>query len=334
MTVKAKNDQSLASILGTVTKAHGERAVVRPTDNLDMYRIKKIPTGILAVDIALEGGLPVGKMVEFFGPESSGKTSVAMRTAGEMLRDTANIKEVVYVDAENGFDPVMAAKSNVDVDRLHFSYPDSAEEVFEVLEMLISAQDLGLVIVDSVAAMTSRAEIEGDYGDSHMGVMARLMSSGLKKLNRKMQEVGSQTTIIWINQIREKIGTMSYGPQTTTTGGRALKFYCGTRLEVVRTGAVKQQEDIVGHSVKVKVAKNRYAPPYRTASFDILYETGVSNEGTLLDLAICDGLVTQAGSWYSLGATGEKLGQGRLNVLQSLKDDPALYQDLLKAVTL
>lgn len=322
---KAKSN-NLDDLMVGIRKDHGDRALIESTE--EYYSVEKMPTGILALDKELEGGIAVGRMTEMFGPESGGKTGLSLSVAAQVL---ARGKKVVYMNLENGFDPVLARKCGVDPDLLHFSEPETAEEVFEIIELLVTADDLGLIIVDSVAAMVPRAEIEGDYGDSHVGVMARIMSAGLKKLNRYMQEVDSQVSVIWINQIRETIGGFGYGPKTTTTGGRGLKFYCGTRLNVARVGSVKQGEDVIGHKVQVKIDKNRYAPQFRKAEFDIIYATGISNESTILDLAVEKGLVKKSGSWYADATTGEQLGQGKLAVLEKLRQEPDLANRLVEA---
>jgi recombination protein RecA len=309
--------------MGTITKVHGASSLVSLAAEPD-FTVPRQPTGVFAIDDALDGGFPKGRMVELAGPEGGGKSSISLRTAAEAQKEG----RVVLIDAENGFDPIMAEKSGVNIRDLYMSQPDTAEQALEILEMLVVADDISLIIVDSVAALLPRAELEGDYGDAHVALLPRLLSQGMRKLGRKMQEVDSQATLIWINQLREKIGTFGYGPTTISPGGRALKHACATRLEVTRMGQVKQGEDIIGHTVLVKVNKARTSPPGRRAQFDIIYSTGIANESTVLDLAVKQELVDKSGSWYTDKTTGQKLGQGRLGASEFLRLNPDVMESI------
>lgn len=322
-----KKTRSLEEIQAEIAKTHGERAVVVLGEDADLS-IERIPSGIIALDIALGGGYPKGKMVEIFGPEGSGKSSISLR----LMAEAQKFGRCVYIDAENSFDPMIAASSGVDLDSLVVSQPESSEQTLEIIEMVLGADDVSAIVVDSVAGMVPRAELEGDYGDSHVGLQARLMSQGMRKINSIMQANESDVILVWINQIRDKIGVMGYGPQTTTTGGRALKFWCSTRIDVAKVGQVKQGEEVIGHSVRAKIVKNRYAPPFRSANFDILYDSGISNESTLLDLAIAKGIIKKSGAWFADAETGENLGQGKLKVIELIREDKELYKRLLDTV--
>jgi recombination protein RecA len=306
---------------------HGENTIMSLSDDVDI-EVDRIPTGVLALDNILGGGFPVGKMVELYGNHGSGKTSIAMK----FIAQAQERGKCVLIDLENAFDPTMAENSGVKLDDLMVAQPDSAESALEIVEMVMGADDVAAVIVDSVAGLTPRAEIEGSYGDAHVGLVARLISQALRKLAAAQRAEGSDVIVVWINQIREKIGSMGYGPQTDSTGGRGLKFWCSTRVEVARTGQVKQGDDIIGHTVKVKTTKNRFAPPFQTANFDILYDSGISNESTLLDLAINAGLVKKSGAWFADAETGENLGQGKVKVLELLREDRSLYERLMGQV--
>ena len=318
-----KTGNTLESILPQIRKDLGERSIVSLGDEADLT-VPRLSTGVVALDAAMSGGLPLGRMVEIFGPEAAGKTSVAMMTAAQAQK----LGNVVLIDAENAFDPTMAEKSGVDMSSLYIAQPGSLEETMDLLESLVKADDVSCIIVDSVAALVPRAELEGDYGDAHVALVARLLSAGLRKLNKQMQMSDSSAVLIWINQLREKMNVMGYGPSTTTPGGRALKHVCSTRIDVKRTGQVKQGDVIVGHSVKATVVKARSSPPGKIAEWEIHYETGVSNEGTVLDLAVRHGIVIKAGAWYSDAETGEKLGQGRMAVCERLREDADLLSEL------
>jgi recombination protein RecA len=324
----SKSKKSLSSIQQEINKLHGDNAIVSLSEEIDTH-IDRIPTGILALDNILGGGFPVGKMVELYGNHGSGKSSIATR----FMAEAQQRGKCVLVDLENAFDPMMAENSGVNLDDLMVAQPESAESALEMIEMILGADDVSAIVVDSVAGLVPRAEIEGSYGDAHVGLVARLLSQAMRKLAAVQRSDGSDVIVVWINQIREKIGGMGYGPQTDSTGGRGLKFWCSTRVDVARTGAVKQGDDIIGHTVKVKTTKNRFAPPFQTASFDILYESGISNESTLLDLAINAGLIKKSGAWFADAETGESLGQGKLKVLERMIDDKDLYDRLMEGVS-
>ena len=325
---KAVQKSTLNNIKTTINKAHGDGAIAA----LDVdTELERLPTGVLALDRILGGGLPYGKMVELFGPHGSGKTAIAMRIIAEAQKRGA----AVLVDLESAFDPHMADNSGVDMSALLISQPETAEQTLEIINSLLFAQEVSVIVVDSVAGMVPSAEIAGDFGDAHVGLQARLMSQGLRKLAATQRSEGANKNIIivWINQIREKIGMQGYGPKTDTTGGRALKFWCSTRIDVARIEAVKgsESDDPIGHKVRIKNVKSRFSPPYQMETFDILYETGISNEGTLLDMAVDAGLVDVAGSWFTNTLTGEK-SQGRQKVLKLLREDADSYSLLLETV--
>jgi recombination protein RecA len=309
-----------------INKIHGESALVALGDR--SLEIDRIPTGIIAVDEILGGGFPIGKMVELYGNPGGGKTSIAMKFIAEAQKRG----KCVLIDLENAFDPHVARNSGINIPELLLAQPETAEGTLDVVERLIKANDVATIVIDSVAGMTPRAEIEGDFGDSHVGLVARLLSQGMRKINAELRSADSPIIIVWVNQIREKIGMMGYGPSTESTGGRALKFWCSTRLEVSRTGAVKQGEDIIGHTVKVKAVKSRFAAPYQVANFDVLYETGISNESTLLDLAVNAGLIVKGGAWFTFVTTGEKI-QGRAGVIEILRNDKDIYTSILESVS-
>lgn len=257
---------------------------------------------------------------------NSGKTGIAMQFVAEAQKHG----KCVLIDLENAFDPYVAENSGIAVPDLWVAQPDTAEKTLEMINSLIAAEDVSAIIVDSVAGLTPRAELDGDIGDSHVGLIARILSQGMRVINSTYRQEQSKVIVVWINQVREKIGMMGYGPTTDSTGGRSLKFWCSTRLEVARTGAVKQGEDIIGHTVKVKSVKSRFAAPFQTASFDILYDSGISNESTLLDLAVAAGLVQKGGAWFTFTSTGEKV-QGKPAALEVLRNDEALFNTLLEA---
>jgi recombination protein RecA len=317
--------KKLSEIQKEINKLHGENTLVALGDQeIDVPRIS---TGILAVDEVLGGGFPKGKMVEIYGSHGGGKTSIAMKFIGEAQKHG----KCVLIDLENAFDPYVAENSGINVPELLVAQPDTAENTLTMVESLVTASDVSAIVVDSVAGLTPRAEMEGDIGDANVGLVARILSQAMRKINTTYRQEQSDCIIVWINQVREKIGVMGYGPTTDSTGGRSLKFWCSTRLEVARTGAVKQGEDIIGHTVKAKAVKNRYAAPFQTANFDILYDSGISNESTLLDLAVKAGLVEKGGAWFTFLSTGEKV-QGKPAALATLREDPALFDELLTAV--
>ncbi len=287
--------------------------------------IEAIPTGALSLDIALGiGGVPRGRIIEVYGPESSGKTTLALHIIAEAQKIGG---EAAFIDAEHALDPVYAKKLGVDIDNLIVSQPDTGEQALEITESLIRSGALDVVVVDSVAALVPKAEIDGDMGDSHMGLQARLMSQALRKLAGAINK--SKTVLIFINQLREKIGVM-FGNPETTTGGRALKFYASVRMDIRKIENIKQDGEIKGNRVRVKVVKNKVAPPFREAEFDVVYGQGISKEGNILDMAVNLDIVEKAGSWFSYN--GERIGQGRENVKKYLKENPEMLDEIEKKV--
>ncbi len=307
--------------LTQIEKQFGKGSIMRLGSKEVLSNIPTISTTSLSVDAALGiGGLPRGRIVEIYGPESSGKTTLALHVVAEAQRGGGM---AAFIDAEHAIDPEYARKLGVDVDNLLISQPDSGEQALEIAEVLIRSGALDVLVVDSVAALVPRAELEGEMGDSHMGLQARLMSQAMRKLTGLLAR--SQTTMIFINQIREKIGVM-FGNPETTTGGRALKFYASVRIDIRRIGSIKEGETDIGSRTRVKVAKNKMAPPFRTAEFDILYGHGISREGDLIDLGIAQGVLEKSGSWISHGET--RLGQGREAARQLLRDNPDLARQI------
>ena len=283
--------------------------------------VEAIPTGALSLDIALGiGGVPRGRIIEVYGPESSGKTTLALHIIAEAQKEGG---EAAFIDAEHALDPVYAKKLGVDIDNLIVSQPDTGEQALEITESLIRSGALDVVVVDSVAALVPKAEIDGDMGDSHMGLQARLMSQALRKLAGAINK--SKTVLIFINQLREKIGVM-FGNPETTTGGRALKFYASVRMDIRKIENIKQDGEIRGNRVRVKVVKNKVAPPFREAEFDVVYGQGISKEGNILDMAVNLDIVEKAGSWFSYN--GERIGQGRENVKKYLKENPEVLDEI------
>lgn len=322
MTKKETTDRekALEVALGQIDRQFGKGSAMRLGDAPEV-RVKVIPTGSLALDIALGiGGLPRGRVVEIYGPESSGKTTVALHAVAS-AQQAGGI--AAFIDAEHALDPEYAKKLGVDTDALIVSQPDTGEQALEIADMLIRSGALDIIVVDSVAALVPKAEIEGDMGDSHVGLQARLMSQALRKLTGALSASG--TTAIFINQLREKIGVF-YGNPETTTGGRALKFYSSVRLDVRRTETLKEGSMPVGNRTRVKVVKNKMAPPFKQAEFDILYGQGISKEGGILDMAVDTGIVRKSGSWYTY--EGDQLGQGKEKVRQFLKDNPEISQEI------
>ncbi|WP_277452024.1 recombinase RecA [Janibacter sp. DB-40] len=312
--------KSLDSVMGQIEKAHGKGAVMRLGDDV-RPPIATIPTGSISLDVALGiGGLPRGRVVEIYGPESSGKTTVA-------LHAVANAQKAggiaAFIDAEHALDPEYAKKLGVDTDALLVSQPDTGEQALEIADMLIRSGALDIIVVDSVAALVPRAEIEGEMGDSHVGLQARLMSQALRKITGALSTSG--TTAIFINQLREKIGVM-FGSPETTTGGKALKFYASVRLDVRRIETLKDGTDPVGNRTRCKVVKNKVSPPFKQAEFDILYGQGISREGGLIDMGVEHGFVRKAGAWYTYD--GDQLGQGKENARKFLKDNPQLSDEI------
>jgi recombination protein RecA len=313
-------DKALSMALGQIEKQFGKGSVMRMGDNVDLG-IEAIPTGALSLDLALGiGGLPRGRIVEIFGPESSGKSTLAMHCVAEAQR---NGGICAYVDAEHAMDPAYARAIGVNVDDLLISQPDTGEQALEIADMLIRSGALDTIVIDSVAALTPRAEIEGEMGDTHVGLQARLMSQALRKLAGTLNK--SNTIAIFINQLREKIGVM-YGSPETTPGGRALKFYSSVRLDIRRIESIKDGAEIIGNRTRVKVVKNKVSRPFQQAEFDIMYGTGISREGALLDVAVDLGLVKKSGAWFTY--EGEQLGQGRENAKTFLRENPQLMAEI------
>ncbi|GAB4351000.1 MAG: recombinase RecA [Immundisolibacter sp.] len=313
--------KALTAALGQIERQFGKGTVMRLGDSGAIRDVEAISTGSLNLDVALGvGGLPRGRIIEIYGPESSGKTTIALQCIAQVQRGGGT---AAFVDAEHALDPSYAEKLGINIADLLVSQPDTGEQALEIVDMLVRSGAVDLVVVDSVAALTPRAEIEGEMGDSHVGLQARLMSQALRKLTASISR--SQTTVIFINQIRMKIGVM-FGSPETTTGGNALKFYASVRLDIRRIGAIKKGEEVVGNETRVKVVKNKVAPPFKTAEFDILYGMGVSREGEILDLGVSLGLVEKSGAWYSYN--GERIGQGRDNTREFLRANPELAESI------
>jgi recombination protein RecA len=307
--------KALSAALGQIEKQFGKGAVMRLGDEDAVADVQGIPTGSLGLDIALGvGGLPRGRVVEIYGPESSGKTTLTLSAIAQAQRLGGT---AAFIDAEHALDPGYAAKLGVNVDELLVSQPDTGEQALEIADMLVRSAAVDVIVIDSVAALTPKAEIEGEMGDSHVGLHARLMSQALRKLTANIKR--SNTLVIFINQIRMKIGVM-FGNPETTTGGNALKFYSSVRLDIRRIGAIKKGDEVVGNQTRVKVVKNKVAPPFRQCEFDILYDTGISREGELLDLGAETRVVEKSGAWYSYDK--ERIGQGRDNARQFLREHP------------
>ncbi|MEA3413866.1 MAG: recombinase RecA [Pseudomonadota bacterium] len=309
-----KRQKALAAALGQIERQFGKGAVMRMGDATER-NVDVISTGSLGLDIALGiGGLPKGRVVEIYGPESSGKTTLTLQVIAECQKGGGT---AAFIDAEHALDPGYAEKLGVNVDDLLVSQPDTGEQALEIADMLVRSGAVDVVIIDSVAALTPKAEIEGDMGDSHVGLHARLMSQALRKLTANIKR--SNTMVIFINQIRMKIGVM-FGSPETTTGGNALKFYASVRLDIRRIGAIKRGDEVVGSETRVKVVKNKMAPPFKKAEFEILYGEGISRVGELIDLGVQEGLIGKSGAWYSYGK--DRIGQGKENARQFLKENP------------
>lgn len=327
MTKTDPRQEALKTALAQIQKQYGEGSIMNLSDAGNI-KVETIPTGAVSLDLALGGGVPKGRIIEIYGPESSGKTTMTLHIAAECQKQGG---QVAFIDAEHALDPGYAERIGLDLSKCTVSQPDSGEEALEIAEMLVRSGGVDLLIVDSVAALTPRAEIEGMMGDSHMGLQARLMSQALRKLTGAVSK--SKCTIIFINQIRMKIGVM-FGNPETTTGGNALKFYASVRMDIRRIAKIDQgtgdDKEVSGNRVRVKVVKNKVAPPFKQAEFDILFNEGISREGDLLDLAVKYEIVKKAGAFFSFGET--KLGQGRLNAIDFLKNDQKLFGQIRKLV--
>ena len=313
--------KALAAALSQIEKQFGKGSVMRMGDANAVRNIEVISTGSLSLDLALGvGGVPKGRVVEIYGPESSGKTTLTLHVIAEAQKNGGTC---AFVDAEHALDPVYAEKLGVDTDELLVSQPDTGEQALEITDMLVRSGAVDVVVVDSVAALTPKAEIEGDMGDSHVGLQARLMSQALRKLTGNIKR--SNCIVIFINQIRMKIGVM-FGSPETTTGGNALKFYASVRLDIRRIGAIKKGDEVVGNETRVKVVKNKVAPPFRQATFEILYGEGISREGEIIELGVAQGLIEKSGAWYSHG--GNRIGQGKENVRNFLRENPDIARNI------
>lgn len=315
-----EKDKALEAALGQIERAFGKGSIMRLGQDTKID-IEAISTGSLGIDIALGiGGLPKGRIIEIYGPESSGKTTLALSVIAQAQKKGGTC---AFVDAEHALDPSYAKKIGVDVENLLVSQPDSGEQALEIADTLVRSGAIDVMVVDSVAALVPKAELEGEMGDSHMGLQARLMSQALRKLTATVAR--SNTLIIFINQIRMKIGVM-FGNPETTTGGNALKFYASVRIDIRRIGAIKDKEDVIGSQTRVKIVKNKVAPPFKTVDFDIMYGEGISKTGELVDLGVKSGIIEKAGAWFSYN--GEKIGQGRENAKKFLKDNPTVADEI------
>tara|TARA_R110001583_G_scaffold19264_7_gene75584 strand:+ start:390 stop:1433 length:1044 start_codon:yes stop_codon:yes gene_type:complete len=318
--MKDDKEKALAAALGQIERQFGKGSIMKLGDNTTMD-VETISTGSLGLDIALgAGGLPMGRVVEIYGPESSGKTTLTLEVIAEAQR---NGKICAFIDAEHALDPVYAEKLGVDINELLISQPDTGEQALEIVDMLTRSGAIDVIVVDSVAALTPKAEIEGDMGDSHMGLQARMLSQAMRKLTGNLKK--SNTMLIFINQIRMKIGVM-FGSPETTTGGNALKFYASVRLDIRRIGAVKNGDEIIGNETRVKVVKNKIAPPFKQAEFQILYGQGINSLGELIELGVKNDFVEKAGAWYS--CNGERIGQGKANAAKYLEEHPEMAKDV------
>jgi len=324
-TMTSDKSKALEAALKQIERAFGKGSIMKLGDQNHAAEVEAIPTGSLGLDLALGiGGLPVGRIVEIYGPESSGKTTLTLHVIAEAQKMG---KACAFIDAEHALDPVYARKLGVDTNSLIISQPDTGEQALEIVDTLVRSGAIDVLIVDSVAALVPKAELEGEMGDSHMGLQARLMSQALRKLTASISK--SKCMLIFINQIRQKIGVM-FGNPETTTGGNALKFYASVRLDIRRIGAIKDKEDVVGNLTRVKVVKNKVAPPFKTVEFDIMYGEGISKTGELIDLGVKAEIVEKAGSWYSWN--GKQLGQGKEATRQYLKSNPEVASALEEAL--
>jgi recombination protein RecA len=315
--------KALDLAVDAIEKQFGKGSIMKLGD-AHTVNVETIPTGSLSLDLALGGGLPKGRIIEIYGPESSGKTTLTLHALAQVQKAGGT---AAFIDAEHALDPAYAKRIGVDVDNLLLSQPDNGEQALEIAETLVRSNAVDIVVIDSVAALVPRAEIEGDMGDSHMGLQARLMSQALRKLTGVISR--SKTTVIFINQIRMKIGVM-FGNPETTTGGNALKFYSSVRIDIRRIAQIKQGDDVVGNRTRVKVVKNKVAPPFRQAEFDIMYNQGISRSGDVLDLATAAEIVEKAGAWFSYG--GDKIAQGREAAKKYLEDNPKVLEEIAKKV--
>lgn len=321
MTMDENRSKALAAALAQIEKAFGKGSIMRLGDGEVVNDIQVVSTGSLGLDIALGvGGLPRGRVVEIYGPESSGKTTLTLQVIAEMQKMGGT---AAFIDAEHALDPQYAQKLGVNTSDLLISQPDTGEQALEIADMLVRSGSVDIVVIDSVAALTPKAEIEGEMGDSHMGLQARLMSQALRKLTGNIKR--TNTLVIFINQIRMKIGVM-FGNPETTTGGNALKFYASVRLDIRRTGSIKKGEEIIGSETKVKVVKNKVAPPFKQAEFDILYGEGISREGEIIELGVNAKFIDKSGAWYAYN--GEKIGQGKDNAREYLREHPAVAREI------
>ena len=318
------NDDKLKALdaaISHIEKQYGKGSIMKLGDTSNQMQVETVPTGSLSLDIALgQGGLPKGRIIEIYGPESSGKTTVALHAVAEVQK-AGGIAG--FIDAEHALDPVYAKNIGVDIDNLYISQPDNGEQALEITETMVRSGAVDIVIVDSVAALVPKAEIDGDMGDSHVGLQARLMSQALRKLTAVISK--SNCIVIFINQLREKVGVM-FGNPETTTGGRALKFYSSVRLDVRRIEAIKQQGEVIGNRTRIKVVKNKIAPPFREAEFDIMFGQGISKEGDILDIAADLDIVNKSGAWYAY--KGDKIGQGRENAKTFLREHPEVRDEI------
>jgi recombination protein RecA len=319
--VDENRQQALHATLTQIDRQFGKGAIMRLGDTQTLRDLEVVPTGSLGLDIALGvGGLPRGRVVEVFGPESSGKTTLALQVVAQLQRQGGT---AAFIDAEHALDPIYAGKIGVNVDDLLVAQPDTGEQALEIADMLVRSGAVDGIVIDSVAALTPKAELEGEMGDSHVGLQARLMSQALRKLTANIKR--SNSLVIFINQIRMKIGVM-FGSPETTTGGNALKFYSSVRLDIRRIGSIKKADEVIGNETRVKVVKNKVAPPFRQAEFDILYGEGISRLGELIDLGVRYGIVEKAGAWYSYNRN--RIGQGRDNVREFLKENKDLSEEI------
>jgi len=312
-------DKALSTALAQIEKVYGKGSIMK-LGQRETMKVECYPTGSIGLDLALGGGIPKGRIIEIFGPESSGKTTLTLHAIAEAQKDGA---QCAFIDAEHALDPVYARKLGVDVDNLLISQPDTGEQALEIADTLTRSGAVDLIVIDSVAALVPKAELEGDMGDSHMGLQARLMSQALRKLTGSISR--TNCTIIFINQIRHKIGVM-FGSPETTTGGNALKFYASVRIDIRRIGAIKDKDEMIGNQTKVKVVKNKIAPPFKIVEFEILYGQGISRLGELIDIGVKLDIVEKAGSWFSYDST--RIGQGKENAKQFLADNPQVAEEI------